>query len=295
MPILAAVAAGVLFCDASVLHASALPVTSGLILHLDANDPLDNGGSSLPADNAVVGTWFDTSASGFNGTASGSQRPTFKLNAVNGLPAFRFDGSDDYFTLGTQLGRPASYSIFLVLVNANDAVNSAPFSSNNSGGAQPSGWGVYANLAGQNGRLFYDFGDDSVGSAGTTNNVVMATGAIAILTQTYTPGDNFVRVYADSVLQATTPSSTAATSVGTTAYELTVGRLGAYASSGFYFPGDIAQVIVYDHTLSAGDRNAVGDYLHALYVPEPASLVLLTLGAAACLRRRAGRSKTRGE
>ena len=60
-----------------------------------------------------------------------------------------------------------------------------------------------------------------------------------------------------------------------------------------YLTGDIAELILYDRVLTAGELNTVGYYLEDKYgldtayvVPEPATMALLGLGSLVMLRRR---------
>lgn len=48
------------------------------------------------ANNDPVGTLVDQSGNSHSPTSSGSNRPTYKTNILNGLPVIRFDGTDDY-------------------------------------------------------------------------------------------------------------------------------------------------------------------------------------------------------
>jgi C1A family cysteine protease len=68
-----------------------LPITDGLVLHLDANALL----GSL-ADGDTVTTWPDTSGSG-NDATSDSGSPTFRVSSLHTRPTFEFNGVDDTF------------------------------------------------------------------------------------------------------------------------------------------------------------------------------------------------------
>lgn len=68
-----------------------LPITDGLVLHLDANALL----GSL-ADGETVTTWPDTSGSG-NDATSDSGSPTFRASSLHTRPAFEFNGVNDTF------------------------------------------------------------------------------------------------------------------------------------------------------------------------------------------------------
>src|SRR5439155_17313853 len=47
-------------------------------------------------NNDPVSTWTDSSGNGNSPTSSGTKRPTYKTNVLNGKPVVRFDGIDDH-------------------------------------------------------------------------------------------------------------------------------------------------------------------------------------------------------
>ncbi len=62
-------------------------------------------------------------------------------------------------------------------------------------------------------------------------------------------------------------------------------HIGADASVTAPFSGSIAEVIVYDHALSAAESQDVAGYLNAKWaIPEPSSVALLALGGLLALR-----------
>ena len=62
----------------------AAPVTSGLVLHLDAD------AITGLSDGDTVSTWTDISGSGNSGSAIGA--PSYHTGVVNGKPVVRLDG-----------------------------------------------------------------------------------------------------------------------------------------------------------------------------------------------------------
>lgn len=59
-----------------------------------------------------------------------------------------------------------------------------------------------------------------------------------------------------------------------------------YTGTAEAYNGQIAELILFRSVLSLSDRQQVEAYLNATYVPEPASIGLLGIGAAALLARR---------
>ncbi len=53
------------------------------------------------SNNDPVATWTDSSGQGFNASQGTSgNRPLYKTSIIQGLPVVRFDGTDDFLTLG---------------------------------------------------------------------------------------------------------------------------------------------------------------------------------------------------
>lgn len=92
------------------------PDIAGLQLWLDASQIAGLN------DGDAVATWNDASGNANNATqGTASARPLYKVNIKNGKPALLFDGVDDGFTLTTGLNLSA-YTVFVVLAQT-DAVN----------------------------------------------------------------------------------------------------------------------------------------------------------------------------
>jgi hypothetical protein len=83
-----------------------VPPVAGPLIWLDANQ---EGYSN----NDPVTSFTDWSGNGNNFTASGTARPTFKTNRINGRPTVQADGVDDGMLLAS-LGAQSAWSVFFV-------------------------------------------------------------------------------------------------------------------------------------------------------------------------------------
>ncbi len=91
------------------------PGSAGAVLALDSR--FITGLS----DGDPVSTWSDRSSSANNATGSGTARPTYQTNEINGNPCIRFDGTNDVFSLGTSAGlQPSTLSSIFVMVRRSD-------------------------------------------------------------------------------------------------------------------------------------------------------------------------------
>lgn len=216
--------------------------TSGLILHLDADDL-----SGTLSDGDPVATWPDQSGLGNDAAqATAANRPVFKTGIINGLPAIRFGGlaSDQYLIWASNpFSGATAGEIFIVLATVEDP----PASSDNSGL-----WNISAHSNAHypytDGVVYDNFGTTSRKTTGNPTqdltewhwyNVSSAAGA-------WTSRINGIQHY-------TTPSNTVA-------FDVSSPWLGKSGSI-FNFRGDMAAVIAYDHVLTAQDRADVEDYI----------------------------------
>ena len=100
--------------------AQAVPVTDGLVLWLDATDPdtlfQDDDFSTPSGPGDPVGGWLDKSGNDYSGTQIDDfLQPSYAADAMNGLPAVRFDGIDgDGMFIDDGLFLERDYTVFIV-------------------------------------------------------------------------------------------------------------------------------------------------------------------------------------
>ncbi len=261
---------------------SAVPVTNGLQLWLDAADL-----TTITAQNGqLVSEWRDKS--GLNNHASqatAGKQPSLTSNGINGLPTLRFN--DDQLTIpgGLSIGNGDPRTIFLVVDYSVNDGNSEVFGTttgtmidlgsffqtervrlrdNVNGGPGDDGFnGIYS-------------GDGSApfGSHIITVEAILGGGTNVLL---------------DGSLILSDPGSFShfdlATALG----------IGGANFNGREYNGDLSEVLVFDRLLSDAERNDVGFYLASKYglqtefvgaVPEPASAWLLAAGVTVLVTRR---------
>jgi len=223
-----------------------LPSTIGglrLWLRADAGITLDANGN--------VATWSDQST--FHSDAiqntSGS-RPALVSNALNGQPVLRFNGSNTYFQLPNVMSGVTLGAEIIAVLRAPDA-----------GTRIDALWdfGVSGNGSHYyNGYRYDDFG---------TNNGSSYTGAPALLLSEYhrynisidSSGTWIDRVNGVEWMRRTNQP------LGFRSNPM-IGRSVPYGQN---LRGDIAEIIIYDHALSAADRDAVSAYLTTKYIAVP--------------------------
>ena len=278
----ATLAAGLTF--GGPVHAT--PVTSGLVGWFDAQD-IDGDGltNDNPADAAHVPTWIDKSSAGNDLTSTSGSQPLYKVGTLNGKNIIDFIGGAQFLSASSSTLNMTSATIF--------AVRDAPFStalvSIAPGSTIDNEFLIYTKTIYHHSSFnnSESLGHDAVPSGFFVQAAVFGT----------TPTDlqNFIDGVASTQSSVTTNSPT-----NYTEQDRRI-SIGGRNDGNTLFPGDIAEVLIYNRKLSAGELNQVGYYLADKYgiettytanVPEPSALWLLAVGAVASvgfLRRKGTR------
>jgi hypothetical protein len=279
--------------EAAVIPGSTLQPT--VWLKADAANGLNSSGNpnALPADNAQIGFWGDSSGNARNATqAVVAQQPRFITNTVNGKPVIRFDGSStagqgDFMNItGGALANTDLSKLTLFIVsndnrNAGDANNKDILSTRDNKG---NGWVETYEPSSAQQRYVH------IGLGSTSNSVVddnLTTDKFHLL-ELRRDGLN-IELGHDGALQVSDrldefkPTTLGVTQIANNNND--VNR---------FLRGDIAEIIAFDNTkLTDAQRSQVEQYLLNKYaitpaapVPEPTSLAFLGLAGAAVLGRR---------
>jgi len=224
------------------------PSFADLLLWLDANQitGLANG--------AAVSAWNDSSGFGHHAAqASSTLRPTYQASSVNGRPAVRFDGSNDYLTNSTfnPLGGRNGVTAFVVYRSLTSSGNHVGFSE----GARNVNQQMYSN------------GTYAYATAGNYGRVSSSTSTAVTLWNSVYDGTQSgnaarLRLFLNGTQRTMNFTGTIPAALNnTSSYE--VGR--PQGTSSAYWFGDIAEVIVYGRSLSEGERVNVQSYLSDKY------------------------------
>ncbi len=186
-------------------------------------------------DGDTVSTWYDASGNNNNATAaSAGNRPTYRTNIVNGKPVLRYDGTSDVLGLSSTL--TTVRQIFVVMKWSTQVIDyvpllggSATYDFHGTPGSSYVVWSSYSSAC-------------VTGGSGWNNGTA--------LTATTLPKDR-------SSFQLIELQ----TSCNTTVANISNDR-GAAARS---IHGDIAEVILYNRTLTTAERQKVERYLRDKY------------------------------
>ena len=198
------------------------------------------------SDGDPVTTWADSSGEGRDAAqATASKKPTYQTAELNGKPVVRFDGVDDVLTFS--IVALTDFSLFCVFYIPTVADYAGPIDWREFG---ISGFKLISNVNTDWRPLLskYDGAAETSNQMGPT--AYPPPYGFAIESWLSTPA-----YYENGSLQAISAGSAGWGNAG-----------GAIAYSSFdYMAGDIAEIIVYDTALSAGNRVSVEDYLNNKY------------------------------
>lgn len=234
------------------------PDISGLGAWLDANQ-------LALADGASVTSWSDTSGAGRNAVSMDTNKPVYTATGFNGLPAVDFSATLQRLKmlgLGTALSGKTEYTLFLTMKPRSyanyDTVMSAPVGANYKWFIEfdTSGYLYWAHVAG---------GYDYAYLVST-----LALGVPRVLTFSHNNGIAAnSRAYQDGAQMAVVPDDGAGISAVVPDVSPDV-IVGGYYTSAYWFNGQIAEIIWYDHALTDAERLKVEGYLRKKWFsPKP--------------------------
>jgi len=239
-----------------------------LVMHLE-------GDSLGLADGAAVGTWTDLSGLNNHATqGTAAAQPTYVASnaAYNGHATVSFDGTSDYMDLNGSMVTVDNFTLFIV------------------GNVDVQGFDQYF-ISGQGGagndRLRiagYNWNNDINVRVGNIGGYTMGAGTLDMGTHVMTitgTSDAWLDLGSMIAGQANTAGALNPSDFVLGCYDDAVGT-----GPRDFLHGDMAEVILYNEILSANDVEAINAELYAKYVPEPATLVLLGLGAVLLRRKK---------
>jgi hypothetical protein len=161
-----------------------------------------------------------------------------------------FDGSDDFFTLGTALGKPANWTVIAVATPTFSSGRRSIIASADGGGSASSWGGLFTHDTA--GSLYSVFGDGINWSFHrTTSTSVIQNGVTKIFSAVYADGNPATNLFQNGSQEAVTQVSGSGTSTGGTAFNMSIGQFG---TGGNYWLGNISALYIFDKALTPADR-----------------------------------------
>ena len=232
------------------------PQSAGATLCLDARFGFSQ------ADGSAVSTWEDRTATNNDGTqATAANRPTYETNELNGNPAVRFDGANDFLSYTTSVFSYTGGATVIAVVKATSESNgygsviAEQEGSNSSIGCQPS---VFPNNA-------IEVATDVFSPGGMRYNSTLSNTTWYIMAWSWTNWSAH-KTNGDTIL-AHSGSEVGGTAYGTnpssfTSTRKSIGRFSVDGINANYLAADIAQVVALPRCDAALRKRL---YHHAAY------------------------------
>lgn len=267
------------------MQAQNLIITNGLSLWLRADAGATVGGGTVSA-------WADQSGHGFNGAAPGATaEPTYVASdpLINNKPTLRFDGSNDRFhnTTFDSLTNTTGYTAYylarpdaltpnqFIFMSVDDFSRSATY--------QIFGDTAYIYGGGdaQSGNAYHGY---ALPGGFTTAYTLMEV----VYDGTQATDATRLQAYTNATLMTISALGVIPSSILSSLSGYTVGA--REPSGDTVFDGDLAEVLVFDRTLTPAERLGVRSYIGDKYdiqgIPEPVSAALLMVGGVMLWRAR---------
>lgn len=256
----------------SVASAGYTPPTTGLQAWYKSTD-------GVTTDEYGVSTWADQSGNGYTASRpSASYAPNYStaMVGVNTIPVVSWEGLGSVggvMNMPTISGASGWSGFSAVIVQNNSSYDKgATLFSTGSGASAGTRWALQTyNEPGATGGL----GWVGTGSQIGLGPCDLPTGTWGYTAWSYDKSDWTMTNLATGSVYGTVPDG----SFFTDAFN---GRIGAEAAGVYPMTGNIAEVLVYDHALSAAETAALQSYIDGRYmtpIPEPSAIVLALLGA----------------
>jgi hypothetical protein len=277
----------------NVRPVAAAPISTGLQLWYSADSGVfnDTGGGTAATNGATVGLWQDqASSAGQGGTQNASQSTSTKAatfvasnSAFNNQATLHFNSSTTASSptafMPTSTPLNGSFTIFVVASVGNNTVASSLVSN-----ARPTSMsgGQWVFMTESGGLTFRSNGVSNATAAGViANSTFIATA--------WSPATGEVDVSLNGGNAGVNTNQNTTQFAG--AANIGIGGVDPGANTpARSMNGDIAEVLVYNTSLSAADRQTTLNYLASKYAvtvaPEPATLGLFGVAALGLLARR---------
>ena len=245
---------------------NSLPVTSGVLVWLDANEAstllTEVGGSTAVSMSGAVAQWSDRSGNGRHASqATSGARPILATSAGNSRRCVRFDGVDDFLTGTHGAGSNSAHTVI------------AAFRTSSIGGGSDKSVILLGNRADGNGSprgfwgLPYTYQSDLYGVYAAFRQATfgIARGIIPFLACSYRINTTNTRIGVHSLEQLSSPAPRNFYNLITMlplnlTNALEIGR--SSSAGGVSFTSmDVHEVIIYNSSLSDSDVNRIVDYL----------------------------------
>ncbi|HTG45669.1 MAG TPA: LamG-like jellyroll fold domain-containing protein, partial [Verrucomicrobiae bacterium] len=215
--------------------------------------------AGVVASGSAVSQWQDQSGHNAHANQSlGASQPSVVANAINGLPVIQFDGGNDFLTFDLPVTGLGGMTVCLVSANTGDRTGGATEGENAAlFWNESQSWGAIY-LSPFQTRVQFRFGTTQAGNLPTY--VRSSSLGVAYSRTVSIKNGSTDSLYVNGEL-AWQESGKLSTITGAQS----IGNLGRGYNNNSFFPGQIAEVLVYSRALSDAERQDVESYLETKY------------------------------
>lgn len=227
---------------------------TGMMLLLDAGTAAQQYDAGQP-----VTIWRDASGNNLNANA-GTDAPTLVASSINGKPALRFDGNNDFLTLPAGFQNfTAGMSVYIVSRPTSLQSGFKLLALGNGADQQNIGIGRAGSTGGY--QVWNQNGSGSVRWFDTSYGLTVNEASLLTLTQTggTQNGDSTAQLFKNGMLLHSATLYVPPVANRATNY---IGK--SYWNEGM-FQGDIAEILIYNRTLNLVEQLAVRNYISQKY------------------------------
>ena len=214
-----------------------------------------------------VSRWANQAGSGSDAEQTvAANQPELVANAINGLAAVNFDGTDDFLAFTLPINGLTGMTIFLVTAATQDVEPPFPYCQNAAIFWNESGsWGtVHVTPLQQN--VWIRFGTGKTQTLPVKFDFPAAKADEFTITTAMMDGaQDYLYIDGELVLENTKPN-------GELGSNRDIANIGRGYNDDTYFPGMVAEVLVYTRTLSDAERQEVEAYLNSKYFEPPTAV-----------------------
>lgn len=171
--------------------------------------------------------------------------------------------SKHYYTLGTNLGKPANFSLIVVAKVTDVTTVQLLLGSSDAAATGAKRWGEVVTKVTNNGDLFYIFSNGTYYSYGLSGVGTISSNTTFLHSQVYSNGTDHASLYKNGSLLSVTEVITTATANSGTAENYSIGRSGD--NDAFYFGGTLFVHMVFNTPLSDTQRQAIEAAINAYW------------------------------
>jgi len=210
----------------------------------------------------LVETLYDISDNDHDATqTTEGYRPLWVDDQQGGMATIQFNGSDEFLTEGTQLGKPASFTACTVFKTSNITTQTAIWMNRTETGDSTPWWGALVRYN-SNGDMGLMTSTASTYTGSRTATGQIGTSSYYLRTDRYATGSDDHFIYLNTTSLSLTYAAHVAETNSGTSFDF---RIGMYGDAAIYYTGYIGSLLIISSSLSDTDRGYCEAFINSYY------------------------------